>query len=258
MSFSQSVSTPVNAQATVACQSNAEAVWVSVSPSLAVFDQPLLRSLARRLRVAKWSYEQSLDESCSVEIPLTLLHDYLKGRSQPVHLLGHGLGGAVALLYARRHPERVRSLTLLAVAEQPAVTWHAHYYVQRHLLPCSAERLLARLALSLFRCPTGSALRLVQVLRQDLATAPLLHSACHIESLPQGGVSMPLLVCGAEDDAVVHPETLGAWDRWMKPGDRQWICPEGSHFFHYGQADAVAREVAIFWRSLSVSSTSVP
>jgi pimeloyl-ACP methyl ester carboxylesterase len=241
-----------------------EALWINVSPSLSPFDQPLLRHLSRRQPIAQWSYEQGPDESCSLEIPLTLLHDYLKRRSRPVHLLGHGLSGAIALLYARRHPARVRSLTLLAVAEQPAVTWQAHYYVQRYLLPCSAERLLARLAKSLFRrsaelCPGPILLRrLVQTLQQDLITAPLLHSACHIEPLPQGGVQVPLLLCGAQQDCVVHPEALNDWSRWLKPGDRSWLCPEGSHFFHYTQAEVVAKQVAGFWRSLPLHGDASP
>lgn len=227
-----------------------DALWVSLSPNLSVFDQPLLRDLAKRGSVSQWQYTQEADEACAIDRVLTLLHDYLKSRAQPVHLLGHGLSGAIALLYTRLHPERVRSLTLLGVAEQPAVTWHAHYYVQRHLLPCSQNCVLAQLARSLFngKRPYPAA-ALVQILAKDLARSPLLHSLCQIESLPQGGVQVPLMVCGATQDAIVHPPALLEWQRWLKPGDRQWLCEQGGHFFHYFQPQQVGREVGRFWRS---------
>jgi pimeloyl-ACP methyl ester carboxylesterase len=35
---------------------------------------------------------------------------------EPVHLVGYSMGGAVATIFAARHPERVRSLTLIAPA----------------------------------------------------------------------------------------------------------------------------------------------
>ncbi|NJM57909.1 MAG: alpha/beta hydrolase [Synechococcales cyanobacterium RU_4_20] len=229
-----------------------DALWVNLSPNLSVFDQPLLRNLAKRSCISQWQYIQEADEACAIEVALTLLHDHLKRRAQPVHLLGHGVSGAIALLYARLHPERVRSLTLLGVAEQPAVTWHAHYYVQRHLLPCAQSCVLAQLAKSLFNDERPyPAAALVQILAKDLARSPLLHSLFDIQSLPQGGVQVPLMVCGATQDAIVHPPALQEWQRWLKPGDRQWLCEQGGHFFHYFQPQQVGREVSRFWRSLA-------
>jgi len=234
----------------------ATSLWVSVSPSLGVFDQPLQRCLASQTTLAKWQYGQGADEPCEIHQAVNLLHQHMKTLSQPVHLLGHGLGGAVALLYARLHPERVKSLTLFAVAEQPAVTWHAHYYVQRHLVPCSQSRVLAQMAGSLFRQSPHQANRLVAALRQDLAKVPLLHSACHLESLPQGGVDVPLMICGAEDDVVVHPAALADWLSWFKPGDRQHLCPSGGHFFHNLHSMTLAQAILQFWQLPSESCTT--
>ncbi len=233
----------------------AEALWISISPSLGAFDQPFQRSLARQVTLTKWQYTQDLDESCEIHKAVMLLEEHMQSIADPLHLLGHGLGGTVALLYARQHPEKVKSLTLLAVAEQPAVTWHAHYYVQRHLVPCSQVRVLAQLAGSLFHKPPYAASQLVEALRQDLERAPLLHSACHLESLPQSGVDVPLMICGAEDDAVVHPSALADWSRWLKPGDRQYLCENGSHFFHYSHPQKLTQEVVDFWRSQSDESS---
>ncbi|NJN30625.1 MAG: hypothetical protein HC824_09520 [Synechococcales cyanobacterium RM1_1_8] len=57
----------------------AEALWVAVSPSLGVFDRPLLRQLAYRATLAQWQYEQDMDESCAIEQAVALLGDYLQG-----------------------------------------------------------------------------------------------------------------------------------------------------------------------------------
>jgi pimeloyl-ACP methyl ester carboxylesterase len=129
------------------------------------------------------------------------------------------------------------------------VTWHAHYYVQRHLMPCSQKRVLARIADSLFRQRPYAPNQLIAALRQDLAKVPLLHSICHLESLPQGGVNVPLMVCGAENDSVVYPAALTAWAKWFKLGDRQYLCPDGGHFFHYSHPDELAQEILGFWQS---------
>lgn len=236
-----------------------DVVWLTTSPSLSGFDQPLLRNLAKRAAVTKWQYKQEQDEACSLESALAMLHHHLKERHQPVHLMGHGINGALALLYTRRYPEQVRSLTLLAVAEQPAVTWHAHYYVQRHLLPCAQSCVLAQLVTSLFKgqrpYPPGY---LTQALAKDLSQGPLLHSLRQIESLPQGGVEVPMMVCGATNDVIVHPLALEDWQQWLKPGDRQWLCQEGGHFFHYFHAARVGREVAKFWRLIGSEDQLVP
>ncbi len=231
-----------------------DALWVTVSPTLGIFDQPLQYSLANQVTLAKWQYAQEADESCEIAKAVSLLQDYMKTLAGPIHLLGHGLGGAVALLYARLHPEAVKSLTLFAVAEQPAVTWHAHYYVQRHLVPCSQIRVLAQMAGSLFHQQPYAPAKLVEAMRQDLEKAPLLHSACHLESLPQGGVEVPLMVCGAKDDAVVHPAALADWSRWLKPGDRQYLCSNGGHFFHHSQSDQLAQEIVGFWERQSTQA----
>lgn len=236
----------------------AEALWVSVSPTLSIFDQPLQRCLAGQTTLAKWQYVQEADESCEIQKAVDLLDEHLQTLTQPIHLLGHGLSGAVALLCARLHPDRVKSLTLFAVAEQPAVTWHAHYYVQRHLVPCSQTRVLAQMAGSLFQQRPYSPAKLVEALRQDLEKAPLLHSACHLESLPQEGVAVPLMICGSQDDAVVHPAALADWSRWFKPGDRQHLCPNGGHFFHYSHPDELAQEILAFWQAQSTEPWANP
>jgi pimeloyl-ACP methyl ester carboxylesterase len=136
-----------------------DALWVNVSPALRRFDRPLLNVLSRQVAIAEWQYYQTADEPTSLEVALVLLHDYVQKcvseaseqEFQPLHLLGHGTGGLLAWLYARRYPERVRSLTLLSVGAYPAVDWQAHYYAQLQFLPCCREALLTQMVYTLYQ-----------------------------------------------------------------------------------------------------------
>lgn len=159
----------------ISVSSSPDILWLNTSPSLQCFDRPLLRYLCRQGLVGKWEYRQSQDEPCSLDIALVLLHDYLKSQNQPVHLIGHSTAGLLGLLYARQHPERVRSLTLLAVGANPAVDWQAHYYIQRQLVECDR----------LWQCQQGSHFfhlfypqTVGQVILEfwEAQTAPVIHS----------------------------------------------------------------------------------
>jgi pimeloyl-ACP methyl ester carboxylesterase len=227
-----------------------EVLWLNGSPSLQCFDRPLLSVLSTQAKVTQWQYCQGQDEGSSLQNAVRLLHDYLKQTDHPIHLIGHGTGGVIGLIYARCHPEKVRSLTLLSVAEQPAMTWQTHYYVQRHLMSCSRHQVLAFIVRSLFGCkPPYDVKNLVRALDRDLAEAPCLHSLFRVVDLPKGGILAPLMVCGSQTDSVVHSPALLEWRNWMKPMDRLWECPTGRHFFHYFHPQQLAEQVLKFWQS---------
>lgn len=239
---------------------NLDALWLTVSPSFKCFDRPALRCLSKQVAIAQWEYCQSPDEACSFESALVLLHDYLKQRDRPIDLIGHSTSGLLGLLYAQRHPERVRSLTLLAVGFHPAQTWQSHYYAQRQLLPCSRETVLAHLTHGLFGYQERSMLStLVKVLEIDLDRALSPHSLLKQVSLPPIQVDVPLLVCGSVDDVVIDPNQLQRWQQHLLKDDwrvcsgsaarsRLWLCPGGRHFFHYTYSEQVSQEICKFWR----------
>ena len=234
-----------------------DALWINTSPSLNYLAQPLLKYLAQAVVIANWEYQQTQDEPCSLQVAVTLLHDYLNQHDRPLHLIGHGMGGIVGLMYARQFPERVRSLTLLSVASQPAITWHAHYYVQRQLFACSRRRLLTHTISNLF----GNTVpqpedRLLAALHCDLDKSLCLHSLLKIAQVPQGGVTMPLLVCGSETDAIICPPDIEAWHNWLKPEDALWQCPDGRHFFHYFYPQSVGDRILEFWRLVLISRSN--
>ncbi len=165
---------------------------------------------------------------------------------QPRHLIGHGLGGVIALYLAQQFPHLVQSLVLLGVGIQPALTWHAHFYVQRHLLPISREQSMARLLQSLFG-PQRLPLCTVKALLNDLDQSPQPHSLLQLRGLPPADVPQPLLACGGDRDQIVGREALEAWETQ----GHLWLCPGGYHFFHYTAAEVVAAQINRFWASLA-------
>jgi hypothetical protein len=229
----------------------ARVLWLSVSPSLKLFDQPLLQHLRTSCPVAHWEYHQNQDEASGLEPALVLLCEYLHTLPQPVHVIGHGLSGVLALLLAARYPERVRSLTMLAVSGQPMATWHAHFYVQRQLLPCSREQLLIRTAKTLLAEQGWDRVRpLAMALAKELDTSPVPHSVFQVVGIPAPPVTVPILVCGSPDDPIVDPVGLGQWQDQLKQEDQVWSCPAGRHFFHYFFPHEVALRILEFWRGL--------
>lgn len=231
-------------------QQLSEVLWLSGSTALKEFDYPLLKRLSQHCVIAQWEYCQTQDEPLCLEGALELLQGYLKDNC-PVHLVGHGISGLLALLYARRYPERVQSLTLLSVGVYPAVDWQAHYYAQLQMLPCSREMLLMQTVQNLLgrQCQSMQR-RLMRVLDTDLQTSLSPHTLYQRTSFLPGGVSVPLLVCGSQDDVVVDPNAQQGWWPWMKEGDRLWQSAQGGHFFHYFYPHQVAEQILAFWQAV--------
>ncbi|NJL85158.1 MAG: alpha/beta hydrolase [Leptolyngbyaceae cyanobacterium SM1_1_3] len=228
------------------------ALWLSVSPSLRRFDQRLIHQLTRQAAVRCWEYLQTEDEPCCLDVAVTLLHDYLKHCDRPVHLLGHGISGVIGLLYARSHPNRVKSLTLLSVGANPAVTWHAHYYGLRQLLPCSRTVILGQMARLMFGPQSsGVTTALVNALEQELDRGFAPHSLVYQTAIAPGGIEAPLLICQGAHDVIVDANQQGQWQHWLKPSDCLWQCPESKHFFHYDYPQRVAETISSYWRSSS-------
>lgn len=226
-----------------------DVLWLNTSPSLQCFDQPLLRYLSTQVSIARWEYYQSQDEASSLNVAGQLLHEYLQSHAQPVHLIGHSTGGLLGLLYARQYPDKVKSLTLLAVGVDAAVDWQAHYYIHRQFL--SRQKILNAMVYNLFGYHDESTVKgLMNILERDLNCSLSPHSLFQKLSIPPGKVSVPLIVCGSSDDIVVEPDTLQGWQPWLKESDRLWACPEGKHFFHFFQPQLVGEQILNFWQSL--------
>lgn len=228
-----------------------DVLWLSVNPGFRRLEQPLLAQLGGDRAVAHWGYSQTPDEPSSLDVAVTLLHDYIKGCDRPLHLIGHSTGGLVGMRYARQFPNRVRSLTLLGVGVNPAIDWKAHYYTQLELMPCSRKRVLTQMVHTLFGQQCRHCLQgLIEKLEQDLTNSLSLHSLLKRLSLFPGGVPAPLLACGGQLDAIVDPVQVQGWQPWLKQGDRIWLCPDGRHFFHASHPQPCAAEILAFWKRI--------
>lgn len=227
------------------------ALWLNTSNSLLCFDLPLINYLATKVKLKKWRYKQDLDQPSCLKIAVNSLDQYLQKSPEPVHLIGHSTAGLLGLLYARQHPEKVKSLTILGVGVNPNIDWISYYYIFREALHCSRDEILTRLVKNLFGdlhnfCRKNLKNRLEQAL--DSSISP--HSLYQRVSVSSGGISAPLMVCGSQNDPIIPLHQLRGWRTYLKPIDRLWECPQEYHFFHYFQVQQVGEAIIEFWESL--------
>jgi pimeloyl-ACP methyl ester carboxylesterase len=226
-------------------------LWVSASPSLKYFHRRLLNNLSKVIEVEFWEYYQTLDEASSIDSGISLLREYLSDSAQPVHLIGHGIGGTIALGYACKYSAQVISLTLLSVAVQPAIDWHSYYYAQLRSLPSSRKCILRSIASNLFPGTCSSHVHdLVERLERDLVEAPSNHSLFRLDTLACRGVEMPLMVCGSQDDPVITSSALYGWNSYLKSIDTIWRSSTGGHFFHHFHSELVSYQIQQFWQKV--------
>ncbi|MDJ0579225.1 alpha/beta hydrolase [Crocosphaera sp.] len=230
------------------------ALWLSVSPVLQRFNRPLISQLCQDHAVALWEYNQTPDEPITLDVAFVLLHDYLKQLEEPVHLIGHSTSGWLGMIYAQRHPERVKSLTLLSVGANLAVDWQSHYYAMFKTLPCERYTILSQMVSTLFgrQCPFKNEL-LIYLLEQDLLSSPSPNTLIEQVGVTPELISVPLFIGGSRDDLVISPYQLNAWKPWLKSEDILWECDQGRHFFHYLNSELVSEKIREFWQSLDES-----
>ena len=236
-----------------------QALWINVNPSLNQFDQRLCRLLSRQFDIQCWSYQQTADDPCCIETVLSLLDKFLCDQTEPIHIIGHGISGIIALLYTRRQPSRVKSLTLLSVGENPSLSWHSHYYSMRNCLPCNRQEVLHQMAKMLFGSQTRNKTEaLIQRLIKSLDTELSPHSLAHFHDFFPGGVKVPLLVCNGACDTVVDPKAHRSWQYWLGSCDRLWRCYQGRHFFHYTHPHETQRIITDFWQEMTFTNIFTP
>jgi surfactin synthase thioesterase subunit len=229
--------------------SKSKYIWISTNPSFKNFHRPLLRLLSSQFEIEFWEYYQTPDENCSIAGAVWLLRNYLlSSPSESINLIGHGMGGVIALEYARQYPQAIDSVALLSVASQPAITWQYYYYQQLRLMRSSRQCLLKTMAVGLLPSSRDRYIRdLVNKLDRDLLEAPSEHSPCQLTELPQSIIYAPLAVFQSYDDPIVNAGTRGSWKSYLKPEDIFDKQSAGGHFFHYFHPHQIASKISKFW-----------
>ena len=126
--------------------STSQILWIDLQPSLYCLFKRTAQSLGQHFEVKRWSFEHDLDESCDVDIVYGLLRKTIDNSSGPVHLVGHGISGTIAYLYAQKYPKNISSASVLSVDTHSANQWTSHYQSMRSQLPCSRFHILSHLS----------------------------------------------------------------------------------------------------------------
>ena len=160
------------------------------------------------------------------------------------HLIGHSLGGAVALAFALAHPERTESLALICAAGLPGGRLDSGYL--DGFLAARRARDLAGVLSQLFADPAFATRELAEsVLKarrldgtEDALAAirrAMDSSAFAIESARLGSLQAPLLIVASARDQIV-----GAPDRASLPAHARLIVIEDAgHMPHAEKPAAV-------------------
>ena len=223
-------------------------LWIDLQPTLHCLNKRVAQLLSRSFAVQRWSFQHDLDESCSVTTVMDLLRQTLLASSEPMHLVGHGISGTVACLFAEKYPGLVKSLTLLSVDTLSTNHWSSHYLDMRSQLPTSRQAILSHLSSLLFS--TNNA-RAAQIL-------PCLLAKCLDTEFIQGSIvnkqttnnlrtpEVPTFVLNGGSDFVVDANAHDRWSETLKSGDRYVCMRKGRHFFQFDHAQQVADLIISF------------
>jgi pimeloyl-ACP methyl ester carboxylesterase len=86
-------------------------LWIDLQPTLHCFNQRLAKRLSKNRLVKRWSFQHDLDEACSIETIHSMMLETINEGREKYHLIGHGISGGIAHLFACKYPKLVHSAT---------------------------------------------------------------------------------------------------------------------------------------------------
>ncbi len=214
---------------------------------------PELEALANQYRAIAWDMPGYGGSPALPEMTFPALAGALQDMldkldNDRVHLVGHSIGGMVALEFAATFPERVASLTLYATSPsfgKPDGDWQRDFLKAR-LAPLDAGKRMSDLAPSIVESLVGDEPDAKGITRATAAMGrvpePAYRAAmqCLVTFDRRGalpGVSVPTLVLAGEKDdnaPAAMMERMAA----KIPGARFRVIPGAGHLAHFEQPDA--------------------
>ena len=177
-----------------------------------------------------------------------LLRQTIDNSSRPVHLVGHGISGTIAYLYAQKYPNNISSVSVLSVDTHSTNQWTSHYQSMRSQLPCSRFHILSHLS-SLLVNGNSEQIRsvvtrlLARCLDNDFVYGSIVKSQV-IENINKSNV--PILVIHGEKDFVVDEQSWDRWRHYLKPGDCYQKIANGRHFFPFTEWSQTSNMIESF------------
>ena len=223
-------------------------LWIDLQPSLYCLFKRTAQTLGQNSQVKRWSFEHELDESCDVEFVHRLLRQSIENCSTPVHLVGHGVSGTIAYLYAQKYPKNISSVSVLSVDTHSTNQWTSHYQSMRSQLPCSRFHILSHLSQLLVDRQTEQVGHimprlLAKCLDNDFVYGSIFKTQA-ITNLNKAEV--PILVINGEKDFVVDEQSHDRWRHYLKPGDCYHKVANGRHFFPFTEWSQTAKMIESF------------
>ena len=234
-------------------------LWIDLQPSLYCLFERTAQSLSQQFEVKRWSFEHDLDESCDIEIVHSLLKQTISNYSDPVHLVGHGISGTIAYLYAQKYPEYILSASVLSVDTRSMNQWTSHYQRMRSQLPCSRYHILSHLSSLIVNNDTEQVRNIVtrllaRCLDNDFVYGSIIKSQ-RIENVNKANV--PILVINGEKDFVVDEQSYDRWKHYLKPGDCYQKIANGRHFFPFTEWSQTSNMIETFIKMIPTNSQNI-
>ena len=228
--------------------STSQILWIDLQPSLYCLFKRTAQSLGEHFKVKRWSFEHDLDESCDVEVVHSLMRQTIENCSTPVHLVGHGISGTIAYLYAQKYPNNISSVSVLSVDTHSTNQWTSHYQSMRSQLPCSRFHILSHLSRQLVDRRTEQVGNIVTRLLTKCLDNDFVYGSI-ITSQPITNLNkaeVPILVVNGEKDFVVDEQSDIRWRQCLKPGDCYQKIANGRHFFPFTEWRQTAKMIESF------------